>query len=401
MIYIPDELYVNFFNQPLYVTNNKGNVIISNFTYKADSKLKFEKSFNRSHDKNNFKIKTIKNDLISGFTINKSKNKYNLINTWMNSDILISDPRDINFYITQKNLMNILLHHDVHDGVIQGELRYGFSDKNIILISPKDSDYNQYITVSSLNFGKIKKTDLSPGCLYITKQGQEYLYLGKYPYWNNLSNSNYYIGEPYIFYNKSESKFTYLTSLNYISAILSNNQDPDFKKILNLFFTSPASSKYNKLIATEQEIAFKFNSQQIHYIYYNNKYYSIYFQFGDIYNNLSNDPNQTFTLEEIKQINNTNKLFIYYISEINLLTTTQSIAYSNIFVNMQNSSSTYRHLSYKFDPNLFDEADVNQCVQQRNLPLIVADIINDFFTKKCKSYKLSVLLDNNSTYLLN
>ena len=53
------------------------------------------------------------------------------------------------------------------------------------------------------------------------------------------------------------------------------------------------------------------------------------------------------------------------------------------------------------EPNLFDEADVNQCVQQRNLPLIIADIINDFFTKKCKSHKLSILFDNNSTYPLN
>lgn len=99
----------------------------------------------------------------------------------------VYDPRNFEFEITFENLLYILENTNSIKGKgLEGEFVYGWDGKDLVLMPVDSPDYKEISEYNRIihNNEHIKAKDLVVGATYITKDNQEYIYMGRFDYYS-------------------------------------------------------------------------------------------------------------------------------------------------------------------------------------------------------------------------
>ena len=186
-IYIPQKIKVGYQNRRSTYTGKLAYVIY----YDEKNKLRKEKSWNGWRD-NTIDPNDFDNEPTRGFVLNKKVGDY--AGSWgehRHAYCRIYDPRGFEFEITIENLLFILEHADCLRGKgLDGEFVYGWDGKDLLLIPVGSPDYREIkaYTDKIQNGKKFKGKDLIIGAAYLTKNNEQWIYMGRFDKWNTEHN---------------------------------------------------------------------------------------------------------------------------------------------------------------------------------------------------------------------
>ena len=182
-IYVPKKIKVGFNKRDDTYTGKLAYVIY----YDEKGKLRKEASWDSWRDE---KIDTEEydNEPTSGFVLNKKVGDYS--GDWgahRQAYCRIYDPRGFEFEITINNLLFILEHCTCCPGKgLEGDFVYGWDGKDLVLLPTNSPDYIEIEKYSKrINERKtFKGKDLIIGATYLTKDNEEWVYMGRFDKWN-------------------------------------------------------------------------------------------------------------------------------------------------------------------------------------------------------------------------
>lgn len=183
-IFIPKDIKVGYQNRKDTYSEKLAYIIY----YDEKGKLRKEASWKSWHD-NKIDPNDFKNVPTEGFVLNKKVGDYHGGHSWDNRNayIRVWDPRDFEFEITPDNLLYILANCSSIKGKgLEGEFVYAWDGTELILMPVNSPDYKEIKDYSRtrLSNKKISARDLIIGATYLDKNNKEYIYLGRYDYWD-------------------------------------------------------------------------------------------------------------------------------------------------------------------------------------------------------------------------
>jgi hypothetical protein len=116
-----------------------------------------------------------------GFVLNKKVGGYS--NGWDHRSTYcrVYDPRGFEFEITVPNLLFILQECNAMKGKgLEGSFVYAWEGKDLVLLPTTSLDYQESQKFTEMQSQKIGVKDLVEGCTYRTKQMEDYIYLGRF-----------------------------------------------------------------------------------------------------------------------------------------------------------------------------------------------------------------------------
>ncbi|PGO60588.1 hypothetical protein [Priestia megaterium] len=177
-IFIPTKINVGFVERSDTYTNKLAYIIY----FDEKGKLRKEGSWNswRDHDIDNVIEENVPT---SGFVLNKKAGGYSSGWNHRQTYVRVYDPRGFEFEISVPNLLYILENTNSIKGKgLEGEFVYGWDGKDLVLMPVSSPDYIEITKLNELihanNFVKAK--ELKVGATYLTKKGEEYVYMGKF-----------------------------------------------------------------------------------------------------------------------------------------------------------------------------------------------------------------------------
>lgn len=182
-IYVPKKIKVGFNKRSDTYTGKLAYVIY----YDEKGKLRKETSWNSWRDKS-IDSEEYDNEPTSGFVLNKKVGDYS--GDWGNhrqAYCRIYDPRGFEFEITINNLLFILEHCTCCPGKgLEGDFVYGWDGKDLVLLPTNSPDYIEIEQYSKrINERKtLKGKDLIIGATYLTKDNEEWVYMGRFDKWD-------------------------------------------------------------------------------------------------------------------------------------------------------------------------------------------------------------------------
>ncbi len=188
-IFIPKKINVGFQNRSDTYTKKLAYIIY----YDEKGKLRKETSWNGWRDE---RIDNVECDNIptSGFVLNKKAGGYDTGWNHRQTYVRVYDPRGFEFEITIPNLLFILENTNSIKGKgLEGDFVYGWDGKDLVLIPTDSPDYiqiSQFNDVIHTNT-YIKSKELKLGATYLTKQNEEYIYMGRFDKWVKDIEYNY------------------------------------------------------------------------------------------------------------------------------------------------------------------------------------------------------------------
>lgn len=185
-VFIPKTLHVGFQERINTYTGKLAYIIYED----EKGEIRKEKSWNSWRDKEIEPLKIL-NEPISGFVLNKKAGGYASGWNHRQTYIRIYDPRDFEIEITVANLIYILEHtHSIKGKGLEGEFVYCFDKGEMWLMPVCSPDYTEIKTFNEQIYAqkKILAKDLIIGATYKTKKNENFIYLGKFDYYekNNL-----------------------------------------------------------------------------------------------------------------------------------------------------------------------------------------------------------------------
>lgn len=202
-IYVPKKIKVGFNERDDTYTGKLAYVIY----YDEKGKLRKEKSWESWRD-TSIDPEEYDNEPISGFVLNKKVGDYS--GDWgahRQAYCRIYDPRGFEFEITINNLLFILEHCTCCPGKgLEGDFVYGWDGKDLVLLPTNSPDYIEIEKYSKrINERKtFKGKDLIIGATYLTKDNEEWIYMGRFDKWD--CRTSYYYGNRYSFYRNGWDK---------------------------------------------------------------------------------------------------------------------------------------------------------------------------------------------------
>ncbi len=152
-------------------------------------KHRCENSWNGWRD-NKIEPDDFDNEPTSGFVLNKKAGDYrggwNGRQAWMR----IYDPRGFEFEISINNLVFILEECSSIKGKgLEGEFVYSWDGKDLVLLPTSSQEYIESSKFTGLKTKKITKKEMTEGCLYLNKDNDKVMYLGRHDFidysWNS------------------------------------------------------------------------------------------------------------------------------------------------------------------------------------------------------------------------
>ncbi len=184
--YIPKKIVAGFQSRKDTFTEKLAYIIY----YDNIGKLRKEKSWEGWRNDKIPKMEIL-NEPTSGFVLNKGIQRCNWGHFSSNrSMIRIYDPRGLEFEITPQNLVWILMHVDCSKREIQDKLVYAWDGTELLLLPSSSEEYKEATQYTDLQGVKFSARDLKKGHTYITKQGEEHVYIGFFSYWDWKYNYN-------------------------------------------------------------------------------------------------------------------------------------------------------------------------------------------------------------------
>jgi len=181
-IFIPKKINVGFQSRTDTYTKKLAYIIY----YDNKGILRKENSWNSWRDE---KIDNIifENVPTSGFVLNKKVGDYSSNWNHRQAYVRVYDSRDFEFEITIENLLYILENASSIKGKgLEGDFIYGWDGKDLLLIPVESPDYIEISKFSKMLQTNlhVKAKELILGATYKTKQNEEWIYMGRFDYWN-------------------------------------------------------------------------------------------------------------------------------------------------------------------------------------------------------------------------
>jgi hypothetical protein len=122
-----------------------------------------------------------KNEPTSGFVLNKKVGDYKSDWNHRMAHIRIYDPRGFEFEISVENLLYILQECTSTKGKgLEGDFVYAWSGSDLVLLPTTSQEYVSSREFTDMKTCKVGKKDMKEGCVYVTKDMREVMYLGKH-----------------------------------------------------------------------------------------------------------------------------------------------------------------------------------------------------------------------------
>lgn len=173
---IPKTIHVGYQNRTDTYTGKLAYVVYTD----DKGKLRKERSWNGWRDKK-IKPDTYDNEPTSGFVLNKKVGDHNYGWNGRKAAIRIFDPRGFEFEIKVDNLLFILEECSAIKGKgLEGEFVYAWDRADHVLLPVTSQEYKASQEHTARQKRKVTKKDMVPGCLYLDKDGKEFMYLGRH-----------------------------------------------------------------------------------------------------------------------------------------------------------------------------------------------------------------------------
>lgn len=210
---------VNAYNQ--HAQNNYKKSLAKTF-----NDLPHHTRVNKKMDKSDLNPFDFENVPTEGFVLNKSIHGSRYDWNPRETKCRVYDPRGWEFEIDIPNLLYILQNATSTKGKgLEGKFIYGWDGKELVLIPEQAPEFKQMQEFSKLQTGKIGVKDLQVGYIYIDKDLNKYVYMGKmfvydtYTYTENfLGYRRAYPKERYVF--KSLGRYTDFESTSGLSKFI-------------------------------------------------------------------------------------------------------------------------------------------------------------------------------------
>lgn len=127
--------------------------------------------------------KEFDNEPTDGFVLNKKVGGTCWHGNMRRTYVRVFDPRGFEFEITIPNLLYILENTSSIKGKgLEGKFVYGWDGTDLVLVPVDSPDYAELVALNNKRFSgnKIYAKDLKVGTVYLTKDGRDVVYLGKY-----------------------------------------------------------------------------------------------------------------------------------------------------------------------------------------------------------------------------
>lgn len=185
-IFIPKTINVGYQNRSGTYTGKLAYVIY----YDEKGKLRKEASWNGWRDEN---IPNNEYDNIptEGFVLNKKAGDYSTGWDHRHAYCRVYDPRGFEFEITIENLLYILENANCIKGKgLEGEFVYGWDGKDLVLMPVESPDYKEISEFNKIihNNECVKAKDLIIGATYLTKDNENWIYMGKFDVYDRYEN---------------------------------------------------------------------------------------------------------------------------------------------------------------------------------------------------------------------
>lgn len=184
-IFIPERINVGFQKREDTYTKRLAYVIY----YDNKGVLRKETSWQGWRDKK-IPNEEFTNEPMEGFVLNKGVGGQRHSYGWnaRNEYIRVYDPRNFEFEISVANLLWILQECTSTKGKgLEGKFVYGWEGKELILIPVETKEYDDCVSYTKLQDGKIGVKDLKPGFIYRNKTMEDWIYLGRLDFYAHPS----------------------------------------------------------------------------------------------------------------------------------------------------------------------------------------------------------------------
>ena len=157
----------------------------------------------------------------------------------------VYDPRGFEFEITIPNLLYILQECNAYKGKgLEGTFVYAWDGKDLVLLPTSSQEYQESQKFTKLQSGKVGVKDLVAGCTYKTKQLQEYIYLGKFNWFEesydysaakdrSLKLQN--VDKRHVFIDVKSNSFLGTTSLSSFAQRMTETPVDNYAELLDKF----------------------------------------------------------------------------------------------------------------------------------------------------------------------
>jgi hypothetical protein len=188
-IFIPEKINVGFQSREDTYTKKLAYVIY----FDQKGTLRKEASWKSWRDES---IESIIHENVptSGFVLNKKAGGYSTGWNHRQTYVRVYDPRGFEFEIDVPNLLYILENTNSIKGKgLEGEFVYGWDGKELVLIPSESPDYKEITEYNKIVHSqlKLKGKDLKIGATYLTKDNEEWIYLGRFDKWETDYDNKY------------------------------------------------------------------------------------------------------------------------------------------------------------------------------------------------------------------
>jgi hypothetical protein len=253
---IPDTIKVGFQNRQGTYTGKLAYVV-----YK-DKKgvLRKEKSWNGWKD-DKIPAQEFENVPTDGFVLNKKVGDHgggwNSRKAW----VRIYDPRDFEFEISVQNLLFILEECSAIKGKgLEGEFVYSWDRADLVLLPVASQNYKESVAFTALQDKKVTKKDMKEGCLYLNKDNEQVMYLGRQDWYHLATDYGNYHSYHYFKYLQhsrqhvfvsvdGKSKYWIQKGFTKLAAKLGDDPSPLFPEEFEKFKNSVHGSEPVKLVS--------------------------------------------------------------------------------------------------------------------------------------------------------
>ena len=195
-LFIPNRIRVGFQTRNDTYTKKLAYIIY----YDEKGKLRKEPSWNNWRDK---KIDPEEFDNVptEGFVLNKKVGGY--AGDWGNfrqAYVRVYDPRGFEFEISVPNLLYILEHTSSIKGKgLEGEFVYGWEGTDLVLMPTCSPDYTRLAELNQKRMERntVKVKDLKIGAEYLNKNGEHWIYMGRFDAYKHMYHFDGKVFETY------------------------------------------------------------------------------------------------------------------------------------------------------------------------------------------------------------
>ena len=324
-IFVPKTINVGYQNRSGTYTGKLAYVIY----YDEKGKLRKETSWNSWRD-DKIPNDEFENVPTEGFVLNKKAGDYSTGWDHRHAYCRVYDPRGFEFEITIENLLYILENANCIKGKgLEGEFIYGWDGKDLVLMPVESPDYKQISEFNKIihNNETIKAKDLIIGATYLTKDNENWIYMGKFEafdYWEGTNKGKYF----WFWHNGIFEHYKSLPKNKFIKCI-DNKCSEKYANIYNNLERNCEYSPYDSLKNEYKYLTFKeFEERSLSGRWDERRFISEYYGRNkyefEIY---PEDKNNNLFIVRIKD--NTSRYYSDYNEVTNIFPTTSKMVKSN------------------------------------------------------------------------